>query len=926
MTTPSEDQRERPPSHGDVVVRNLGNGLGVWSHTTSSSTGGFGVGLHVAVGSLCESEEERGLSHLLEHLAFHGGRNFPPGALERFFDLHGTRLGRHHNANTGLEKTCFTLSFPEYAPETLDRAVACLADFAFGMEFDASMIDQERRVVLEEMRGHDGAGFRIRHRLLDLVLPGSLFAHPPPRGTREVIETATAHELGAYYGKWYRPDTCTVTAAGQVTEEEIAETVERHFGSWRAEGPPPPAPDLRVASAASGVRDSEVDDSRVCDIIVDPDTVEASAQIVKAHRQDPPCTREQHIAHSLQEAAIGLLGRRLGELAFADSGPLRNVRITNTQLARPWHLVGVAATTTAHESAEAAAALVRELHRITEHGFGEAEVESTAQVLRNFARRLPRREKRLPVRASLQELMDAVPSGEPPLSAESRSRILEISADRMDAAALWDQIVPLLAPSNSAVVVILPPGTEGHPSEEELCSAVRLAASAPTAAPVHHPRPHRLMEKPPLPGAVKERVVHDELGVHSLAFKNGVMVHIRPIEEETDRAIVQLRIAGGRIRETHDDLGLTAAAAVAFSSPAPRGVPSRVIRDHLVETTVALSCFVEEDCVTVLAISDPEDLEHSFQLLHLLLSRPSVEGAAFRRWQAGFEQYSADRPREIDMQMAQTSARLLTGDDHRFRILTHERTQAITLDAVQRWLDRELCTAPLELAVVGAIDLDRAAGYSLSYLGSLSSRPECDPRLAALRALAVPEGPVVEIMDTELSTSKAAVMVGWRAAPWHDRERRQPLHMAAHILGQRFHREIRQVSGLTYDVSCSYSPSRAYPEASLLAVALYTHPRRADEAAEAVRMLVESFAGDGPDEQEMESARLLFAELANRAQIEPRFWAKVLSELRYRGGKPSDLTNLPARCLRRTSEEVHQAVSESVRPHRRLTVVCRPPE
>ena len=225
MTPAPEDTNERPPAHGDVVVRHLGTGLGVWTRSASTTSGGMAVGLHVAVGSLCETDEERGLSHLLEHLAFHGGRHFPPGALERFFDLHGTRLGRHHNANTGLEETCFSLSFPEYAPETLDRAVACLADFAFGMELDAASLDRERRVILEEMRDHEGAHSRVRNRLLELVLPGSRIALRHPLGAREVIETVTQQELRAYYGRWYRPDTCTVVRTGGASRKYSAYTL-----------------------------------------------------------------------------------------------------------------------------------------------------------------------------------------------------------------------------------------------------------------------------------------------------------------------------------------------------------------------------------------------------------------------------------------------------------------------------------------------------------------------------------------------------------------------------------------------------------------------------------------------------------------------------------------------------------------------------
>jgi predicted Zn-dependent peptidase len=92
----------------------------------------------------------------------------------------------------------------------------------------------------------------------------------------------------------------------------------------------------------------------------------------------------------------------------------------------------------------------------------------------------------------------------------------------------------------------------------------------------------------------------------------------------------------------------------------------------------------------------------------------------------------------------------------------------------------------------------------------------------------------------------------------------------------------------------------------------------------AVRELVKGFAADGPDESEMESVRRLFSELATKAQRAPRFWARVLSELRYRAGDLDELTDMPTRCLQRTSGQLHRAVAESVRPERRVTVVCNP--
>jgi zinc protease len=137
-------------------------------------------------------------------------------------------------------------------------------------------------------------------------------------------------------------------------------------------------------------------------------------------------------------------------------------------------------------------------------------------------------------------------------------------------------------------------------------------------------------------------------------------------------------------------------------------------------------------------------------------------------------------------------------------------------------------------------------------------------------------------------------------------------------------RELRDALGLAYDLDCSYSPSRAYPQASLISSGFYTDPARTGAAVTAVQRLVESFVEDGPAEAEMKAARAFFADLASRAERSQRFWARTLSELRFRGVDPADLVNLTARWRKQTGEMLQRAVSDSVVPDRRLTVVCRP--
>ncbi len=904
-----------PHQHPEVAVGRLANGLAVWTRHAPDPTGSLAVGLHVAVGSLCERDDERGLSHLIEHLAFRGGTHFPSGSLELFFDGLGTRVGRHHNAVTGLDRTCYTLTFPEPASDTLERAVACLADFAFGLELSARAVEQERRVVLEEMRGRVGARARIRERVLQLILPGSRIAGSHPLGTAEVVGAVTADALRAFHRRWYRPDTCTVVAAGEATADEVTAAVERWFGGWRREGPRPPAPAFGEATLARGA----------CAVIDDPEADEWEASLVNVRRVPPARTRAHLVTRVVEESAVWLAGRRLGALVHDPSSRVRDVAISRSELACSWWLLEAAAVARSGGAVEAAAGLARELRRIVRFGFSDGELELARARLGRAARRLERPAEQRPTARLVEELLGAVGAGAPPPSAGLRHQILVRLADGLDRDALGGGVLAQLDPDEAAAVAVMPSAAEGRPTADDLRRALQPDAAEPPPAPTASRRVPELFDPPPAAADVRSRTRDQDLGVVSLRFDNGVRVHLRDMTAPSHRVTMQLTLTGGRIRETAAEHGLTAAAAVAFTSPAGPGISARAVSERLAETSVALECSVEEDCVTLRVTADPEDLEVALKLVHLLLTRARVEPAALRRWQAALEPYGADRPLGLSDQLAETFMKLLTSGDHRFRLLTHERALAVTVDRAEEWLDRELRRAPIEAAVVGAMDVEAACGLLQRYLGSLPARPERDPSLDPLRELEVPRRTARARVAAAGAVDRAALMIGWRAGPGQDSAFRQLHHMAAFILGQRLHLEVRQRRGLSYDVSCSYAPSRAYPAASLLAVTSFVEPERADEAAAAVSRLVEGIAPRGPDGREMEAARMVFADMAVRAERSPRFWARVLSQLDTRGGSLAELQDLPGRCRRRTADELCRAIADTLQPDRRVEVVCVPP-
>src|SRR5581483_8834474 len=196
-------------------------------------------------------DDQRGLAHLLEHMAFNGSANFPAGTLLKRFEAAGLTFGAHQNATTSFLDTVYKLTIPN-DPKVVDLSLLYFADVAYRLTLDPDEITREVRVVEAERRARDNAAARAFNRQLAVLTPGSRFADRVPIGDARVVRGATAEQLRAYYRKWYRPDNAVLLVAGNVDVEQLDALVRKHFSAWPSVDNPP-------ANHSSGIRSYESD-------------------------------------------------------------------------------------------------------------------------------------------------------------------------------------------------------------------------------------------------------------------------------------------------------------------------------------------------------------------------------------------------------------------------------------------------------------------------------------------------------------------------------------------------------------------------------------------------------------------------------------------------------------------------------------------
>src|SRR5688572_26287215 len=270
--------------------------------------------LLVFAGSLHEKEDQRGLAHFLEHMAFNGSKHYPPGALIEFFQRMGMSFGADVNANTSFDRTIYQLELAHADHATLVEGMRVFSDYASGLLLSEDQIDQERGVILSEKRARDSAGYREFVAQFEAMLGTTLLPKRLAIGVPEVISKAKRERFLDFWNTWYRPENMVVVAVGDWKDEAGVEKIVReHLGNLRARAPPRPKPALGKLPKFDGVRPI---------FHAEPEAPATNISIASitphAHQPDTAARRKDLLR---RHVALAMLNRRFSILGKQENAP-----------------------------------------------------------------------------------------------------------------------------------------------------------------------------------------------------------------------------------------------------------------------------------------------------------------------------------------------------------------------------------------------------------------------------------------------------------------------------------------------------------------------------------------------------------------------------------------------------------------------------
>ena len=418
----------------------LENGLRYVVRPNGTPPGQGMVWMWVHGGSLFETDEQRGLAHFVEHMAFNGTTNIPEGEMVRLLEREGLAFGADTNASTGFDQTIYKLNLPRNDPKLLDTALMLMREVASEITFAPEAVEREKGVVLSERRVGDTFSYRNTVDSLAFQYPGSRFSQRLPIGTLETIGAATPERLRELYERVYRPQNTTVIVIGDFDPAVAEAEIKEHFADWSG---PPKLPQPEAGPV-------EFDHEQKTDVYVDPALSERVTVSANGPWLDETDTVANRRTNLLRQIGYGIVNRRLQRLTRVDDPPFRGAGLGNSDVFEAGRTTNLIVDTGDGEWRRGLAAAQAEYRKALAYGFSEVEIaEQVANIrtgLENAAAGAETRSNQALMNAVLALLYEEVVPTTPQSSLERFRAIEDSFTPEAVMAALKEELIPLEEP------------------------------------------------------------------------------------------------------------------------------------------------------------------------------------------------------------------------------------------------------------------------------------------------------------------------------------------------------------------------------------------------------------------------------------------------------------------------------------------------
>ena len=802
------------------------------------------VRMAIDFGSAVEADDEQGLAHFIEHMAFNGSTNVPEGEMVKMLERLGLSFGADTNASTGYTQTQYKLDLPRADPALVERALFLMRETASELVFNPQAVDRERGVVIAEMRERENYGTQSTRAANNLFYPDTYFSTRYPIGKLAVLQNAPAERMKTLYQKYYRPDRSMIIVVGPVDPVQIERFIVARFSGWKGDGPALGDIDACTVDTRRGLISGSFTHPEIAEaigvqqILLDsarPDTVDRAMTELKMQIASSIVT--QRMSRRLREGDVPFLGGGLTfDIGFCD------------QYAR----IGFNASGKDGSWRELMPFAEQIVRQAVEYGFSQAEI---AEQVRRFDSAYQNAAKGEATKTSVAFANDLVTLDDDVLnSAAYRHRLWLQLRPFMTKPAIDAEFAKWFGQLDSPMVFLTTKQSEGVDATQPADAYVASKALNVTPPSARDQTAFAYTDFGPSGTVVEHRMI-DDLDIRTIRFANGVLLNLKKTDFEDNRIRYSLRIDGGELHFGKDNAPLARLMAGAYVSGGLEAHDIDDLRSLLAGTTVSASFVVADEYFGSYGAVAPEDLERQLQVMAAYTQYPGYSENALKLFRRPLPEAYARLDATPGAAIGIASTKIMTDDDPRFALLPLETIQAVDFIMLKNALGDALTRNRIEIALVGDIDEDAAIASVARTFGAFSDRATAGKSYAEERKTRWSDAAGRFDIAHRGEPDQLSWRRVWTTTDDRDQKTAQALDLVARIVTLRLTDELREKLGATYGGGASSNMSSVYPGRGTFSISTTGDPKDVDVIERTVDGIVAELLAAPADADIFERAR-----------------------------------------------------------------------
>lgn len=830
---------------------------------------------HIAqnVGAILENDDQDGLAHFLEHMAFNGTKNFPDKGIINYFEKQGVKFGYDINAYTSLDETVYRLSnVPTTRQGLLDSTLLVLHDWSGFITLKEEEIDNERGVIREEWRTGNNADRRMWRKSNELRYPGSQYSKRDVIGDTAVINNFTYDALRAYYNKWYRPDQQAIVIVGDIDVDLMEQKLKTLFSKIPR----------KENFGERPVYEIENNVEPIVAVVTDP---EASATRMRIDYKKDKLPAEFRLSmggymFSTVNNIIGsVMNERFGEIGQKADAPFTAAGTFYTELVKSKDALSNIVIPKEGKEIEGFNALMLELEKMKRFGFTNAEVERAktnmlSRMEKSYNERNTQNSQRL-----AQEYIRHYLDSEPVPGIEAEYEMVKMLLPQITTDAVNQIAKSYFSDDNIIISITAPEKAEVKvPNKEQLLASLSSAKAAELVANVEEEASRPLIAKTPKAGKVKKITQNAAVGTTEMLLKNGIKLIFKPTTFKKDEISMRAYSEGGLSKVKNvDDL---ATASIATSIVANNGIGdfnavdlNKALTGKIASASPYIGTYEEG----MSGSSSIKDFETMLQLVYLYFTAPRKDDDSFGALVNMFKTSLANAEKNPNKAFSDSIRMTASANDPRVVLQNMEMIDKLDQDkAIEIYKQRFANPADFTFIFVGNIDPNDKVTQKLlaTYLGSLKTSKARETFDNVYRP--TPKGKVKNYFNREMQTKKASNRIQYSGVMPFDLQSMVEMDVIGDILNMRYLESIREKEGGSYGVGVGAYASNIPTEEATLLMQFDTDPEKQTRLMSIIYQEVDDIIKNGPKSEDLQKVKENLLKQYAQDLEQNGWWSRIL--------------------------------------------------